>query len=173
MKNCRWRFVVAVPVAFILFLSAGCAGGKSLRTQDDRGSDDITGLYTLILYRGSESLGGLKTVAFLAAEKDGYSLVPYAPTYEYTVTPHLSGQKALGDALAFIKTSRFYKNHQLRRILSPSGATIGYEVRPLYDSLAFGVSNIMTISYSLREGGAVQINIQFIESVRNQVIGEY
>lgn len=173
MKKLSRIFVIAVSTAFMLLLIMGCAGKISLMTQDVQGSDNITGLYTLILYRSGASLGDLKTVAFLAAEEDGYSWEPYAPVYECTVTPHVSGQKAFQIALKFIRSNSLYENYQIRRILDQTGKTIGYEVRPLYDSAAFGLSDIMTISYLLTEGGIIQIYIDLLETVRKQIIGEY
>ena len=43
---------------------------------------------------------------------------------------------------------------KLERIPDDSGGTIGYEVRPLYLPWEFGKSDIMLISYSLRDGKA-------------------
>jgi hypothetical protein len=102
MKKLYPGFVIT---ASMLLLVVGCAGGTSLRTQDIQDAGKITGFYTLILYRGTGSLGNLKSMAFLDMEGDAYTLVPYAPNYEYIVTPHLSWQKALQIALAFIKST--------------------------------------------------------------------
>jgi len=150
-----------------------CAGKTSLMTQDIQGEGNITGLYTLILYRSGASIGDLKSVAFLASEEEEYLWEPYAPSFEYTVTRHVSGQKAFQNALRFIRTSSHYEDHQIKRILDQTGKTIGYEVRPLFDLTAFGVRDIMTISYLLKESRIIEIYIDLLETVKKQVIGEY
>jgi hypothetical protein len=60
-------------------------------------------------------------------------------------------------------------NYQIGEILSKEGRTIGYEVRPLYDSTTFGVADVMTVTYSLKENGVVKVNINLIDKVLKQL----
>jgi hypothetical protein len=64
-------------------------------------------------------------------------------------------------------------SYQIRKILGPTGETIGYEVKPLYYSLAFGYSDILTASYRVKEGRTVLITVEFLEKVKNQITDEY
>ena len=149
--------VSVVLIVFILTLSS-CAGGKQLRTKLAQGSE-ITGKYTLILF-GTRNAYELKTVAFLDKEGDGYELVPYAPEYEYKAMKNLPGTEALNKALDYVKWPRDYRSSQVREILDNQGSVVGYEVRPLYDPLAYGISNVLVIRYFVQEGGMVKVMIQ-------------
>ncbi|MGD1075952.1 MAG: hypothetical protein ABR903_07735 [Thermodesulfovibrionales bacterium] len=149
----------------MFLLSSGCAGSTLLKTQAAQ-DERITGRYDLILLQ-DKNYESLKTVAFLDLRGDGYSLVPYAPDYEYAVTRDMSGQEALHGALAFLRGHQLFVDYRIRRILDPLGTTIGYEIRPLYDFTAYGVSDVMTVSYKLVEKGVVQIHINLLQSVQN------
>jgi hypothetical protein len=171
MKKLSGRFVLAVSIMLISFISSGCGGGKFLKTQDVQSNETINGLYTLILYHDGSN-EGLKTIAFLQAQGEGYSLVPYAPDYEYAVMRNIGGKEALQKAFAWIRDNPLYKEYEIRKILSPTGKTIGYEVRPLYDPLAHGISNVMTVSYLLGDKGIVQMHIDLLEKVINDYVGD-
>ena len=159
-------FLLAVLILLIVIFSSGCAGGRLLRTQEVQRDERITGMYSLILFHNAD-YDGLKTIAFLGAEGTGYSLVPYAPFLDYTVSPNITGQEAIRRALIFISDNPLYKSYEISRILDTMGKTVGYEVRPLYNVLAHGVSDVMTVSYSLRDGGVVQIHIELDQRVIN------
>ena len=159
-------------LAVVVFLTAGgCVGGTYLKTQNIQDPGTLTGFYRLILFH-DDSFYGLKTIAFLEAEGSGYSLEPYVDSYDLEVLSHLSGKVALQQALDFIKSQKghhFYMNYQMSEILSKEGRTIGYEVRPLYDSTTFGVDDVMTVTYSLKENGVVKVNINLIDKVIKQL----
>jgi hypothetical protein len=84
---------------------------------------------------------------------------------------HISAQEALQKAFAWIKYNPLYKNYEISRILSPTGKTIGYAVRPLYDPQAYGVGDVMTVSYLLGDKGVVQIHIDLLQRVMNDLMG--
>src|SRR5512143_4050207 len=94
MKRSPRRALITAFLALLLIISNGCAGGKSLRAVQVQGIGDTTGLYALTLYREAEYFG-LKTIAFLVPEGNGYSLTPYAPEYNYTTIRNVSGQEGL------------------------------------------------------------------------------
>lgn len=48
------------------------------------------------------------------------------------------------------------------------GKTIGYELRPLYLPLDFGVSDVLDVTYWLREG-KVKVVIKLLHSVEKQL----
>jgi hypothetical protein len=156
---------------FVLLIAGGCAGGTYLKTQSIQDPGTLTGFYRLILFH-DDSFYGLKTIAFLEAEESGHSLEPYVDSYDLEVLSHVSGKVALQQALDFIKSQKghhFYMNYQIGEILSKEGRTIGYEVRPLYDSTTFGVADVMTVTYSLKENGVVKVNINLIDKVIKQL----
>ena len=149
----------------VLFFSLGsCAGGKQLKTELAQDSE-ITGSYTLILY-GTRNAYELKTIAFLDREGDGYELVPYAPEYDYEVMKNVPGTEALNKALDYVKWPRDYRSSQVRKILNDQGSVIGYEVRPLYDPLAYGISNVLVVQYWVKEGGIVKVTINLHPTAR-------
>jgi hypothetical protein len=149
--------VSVVLIVFILTLSS-CAGRTQLRTELAQDSE-ITGSYNLILF-GTRNAYELKTIAFLDKVGGGYYLVPYAPDYEYRVIKDLPENEALTRALDYVKWPRDYRSTQVRKILDEQGVVVGYEVRPLYDPLAYGISNVLIVRYFVQEGGKVKVVIQ-------------
>ncbi len=162
-RKCSY-IVVSVLLASLVLSLGSCAGGKQLRTELAQGSE-ITGSYTLILF-GTRNAYELKTIAFLDREGDGYELVPYAPEYDYKVMNNVPGTEALNKALDYVKWPRDYRSSQVRKILDEQGSVIGYEVRPLYDPLAYGISNVLVVQYWVKEGGKVKVTINLHPTAR-------
>jgi hypothetical protein len=150
--------ILSIFFASLVLILGSCAGGKQLRTELAPGSE-IKGNYTLILF-GTRSAYELKTVAFLDKEGDGYELVPYAPEFNYKVIKNVSGTEALKKALDYVKWHRDYRSTQVRKILDEQGSVIGYEVRPIYDPLAYGISNVLLVQYFVQEGGKIKVMIR-------------
>lgn len=166
--------IVSIFLASFVFMLGSCAGGKQLRTELARDSE-MSGSYTLILF-GKRDAYDLKTIAFLDKEGDGYELVPYAPEYDYKVIKNLPFTEALNKAQDFVKWHRDYRSSQVRKILDDQGNAVGYEVRPLYDPMVYGISNILIVRYWVQEGGKVKVTINFHHSVleylrKNGIIG--
>ena len=156
--------IFSILLASLVLTLGSCAGGKQLRTELAQDSE-ITGSYTLILF-GTRNAYELKTVAFLDKEGDGYELVPYAPEYDYKVMKNIPGTEALNKALDYVKWPRDYRSSQVRKILDEQGSVIGYEVRPLYDPLAYGISNVLVVQYWVKEGGIVKVTINLHPTAR-------
>ena len=156
--------IVSIFLASLILTLGSCAGGKQLRTELAQDSE-ITGSYTLILY-GTRNTYELKTIAFLDREGDGYELVPYAPEYDYKVIKNLPASEALKKAQDYVKWPRDYRSSQLRKILDDQGSVIGYEVRPLYDPLTYGISNVLVVYYLIQEGGRVKVIIRLHPTAR-------
>ena len=149
--------LVSIFLILLVFALSSCAGGKQLRTELAQGSE-ITGSYNLILF-GTRNAYELKTIAFLDKEGDGYELVPYAPDYDYKVIKNLPADEALKRALDYVRWPRDYRSTQICEILDDQGSVIGYEVRPLYDPLAYGISNVLVVQYWVQAGGKVKVTI--------------
>jgi hypothetical protein len=92
--------------------------------------------------------------------------VPYAPEYDYNVIKKLPAAEALKRAQVFVKWHRDYRSTQVRKILDDQGSVIGYEVRPLYDPIAYGVSNVLVVRYWVQEGGKVKVTINLNSTAR-------
>jgi hypothetical protein len=162
-KQSSYYLISVILLALVVTLGS-CAGGKQLRTELAQDSE-ITGSYTLILF-GTRNAYELKTIAFLDKEGDGYELVPYAPEYNYKVMKNVPGTEALNKALDYVKWPRDYRSSQVRKILDDQGSVIGYEVRPLYDPLAYGISNVLVVQYWVQEGGKVKVTITLHPTAR-------
>ena len=169
MKKSSRLFAVVASVVFIVSLLSACAGGNLLRTEPVQNTRNIiTGTYTLILYQ-DKAYFELLTIAFLAAE--GYTFQPYAPEFNYGVTPNMDGREALDVAQAFIRKNPDYMSTSISKILDPAGTTIGYEIMPLYRAFNYGTSNVMTITYTLKAPGIVQIDLDLLTHVKNDING--
>jgi hypothetical protein len=157
-------YIIVTILASLVLTLGSCTGGKQLRTELAQDSE-ITGSYTLILF-GKRDAYDLKTIAFLDKEGDGYELVPYAPEYDYNVIKNLPATEALKKALDYVKWPRDYRSSQVRKILDDQGSVIGYEVRPLYAPLAYGISNVLVVRYWVQAGGKVKVTINLHPTAR-------
>jgi hypothetical protein len=110
------RVAIAVSLAVMFVISSGCAGGKALRSESVGDSGHITGPFTLILYHEAV-YDGLKTLAFLVPEGNGYTLEPYVPSFDYTVIRGVGAQDALQRARAFVSNNPSYQRNEVSRIL--------------------------------------------------------
>jgi hypothetical protein len=128
-----------------------CVAGKQLAT----GSADATelkGTYTLLQY-GCHYPDDIKNLAILIDEGSRYPVEIYDTPTSFQVKKGLSGPQALKEAGSFVRCSvRRVTEAPLRRIMDAAGETIGYEVRPLYSPLEFGKTDVLLVSYSLKNG---------------------
>jgi hypothetical protein len=131
---------------------------------------DVTGTFTLILY-GGNYFNDVHTVAFLDSEGDRYTFEPYAPEFEYRLVRGLSAKEALDKAQHFVSTiGSCFLRSELSKVLDQSGKTIGYELRPLYNSVCYGVVDVLDVSY-WNKNGKVVIRIRLKPSVEKQIFG--
>lgn len=143
--------------------------GKSLTTEE-AGGIDSSGTFTLILY-GGRYYRDVESLALLDLEGDEYTLDPYVPEFDYTVTRGLSPRDALDRAERFLSAQYAFRRSILSRILDSSGKTIGYELRPLYDPLTFGITDVMDVDYVPKKDGKVRVYIRLAPSVESQLYG--
>jgi hypothetical protein len=141
-------FAALLPLTIVL---QSCMTGIQLRaTPVDQ--TPITGTYTLLLH-GCHYLDQIDNVAILVDENSRYPLEIYDIDTSFTVKKGVPAQRAVAEADAFVRCSshRVWRT-RVSRIPDDSGGTVGYEVRPLYTIPEFGTPDILTISYSLRNG---------------------
>ncbi|HUO76024.1 MAG TPA: hypothetical protein VMU21_00470 [Thermodesulfovibrionales bacterium] len=129
---------------------------------------DVTGTFTLILY-GGNYFNDVHTIAFLDLEGDQYTFEPYAPEFEYRVVKGLSAKEALDKAQDFVSTiGNCFSRSQLSKVLDQNGKTIGYEMRPFYNPICYGLSDVLDVSY-WNKGGKVVIRIKLYPAVEKQL----
>jgi len=133
-----------------LIISKNLARGKRLKTVPAE-SAGITDRFTLILYGGEHS-NDVETVAILDKESDRYAFEPFAPKFKYSVKKGLQAKEALEEGGKFISWHNAFHHSQLRGIIDEHGNILGYELRPLYLPLRFGIDDIMDIEYRMRAG---------------------
>jgi hypothetical protein len=160
--------IFAFMVISVLTTGYSFACEKPLRAEEAKASD-ITGTYTLILYGGNYP-DDLETIAILDREGDRYNFEPYAPDFEYRVKKGEPAKKALREAEKFVSFHYSFLRSQISRIIDNKGKTIGYEVRPLYQPLTFGISDVLDVYYLLKEGGRVKVLIRLKRSVEGGLL---
>jgi hypothetical protein len=136
---------MVIIVSFIVL-----SGDNHLKTEAAYPAE-VQGKFTLLLYGGSSSPNDLANIAILDAEGDPYSFEIYAPDSSYTVQAGLNAAQALKEAEQFVRRNIQFERSRLHRILSPAGAAIGYELRPLYSVTTFGRDDILDVRYSIKD----------------------
>ena len=147
MKN-----VVSATIVLVLAtMLQGCMAGKQLMTGAADPSN-VKGTYTLLLY-GCHYPTQIQNVAILVDEAGSYPVSIHDLDTSYTVKKGVPAGQALSEADRFVRcsTNRIWRT-EMRKILDDSGGTIGYEVRPLYDPVEFGIADVIQTSYSLQKG---------------------
>jgi len=142
------RFAAVLMIAITL---QSCMTGIQLRTTS-ADKTHISGTYTLLLY-GCHYPDQVDNVAILVDENSRYPLEIYDIDTSFKVMKGVPAQQALTDAEAFVRCS-FHTiwQTQVARIPDDIGGTVGYEVRPLYETTEFGTPDVLMISYSLKNG---------------------
>jgi hypothetical protein len=127
--------------------------GNHLRTVEAKPSE-VAGTYTLFLY-GCRYPDDLENVAILAREGYPYTFDIYAPSSRYKVKSGLPADEALREAEQFISCSVHYQQSRLSAISEFAGNIIGFEVRPLYSPIRFGMYDVLNIQYVNKDGRIV------------------
>ncbi|MBN2654964.1 MAG: hypothetical protein JXR79_07645 [Nitrospirae bacterium] len=120
---------------------------------------ELAGNYTLILYYGDQP-DGTGRAAFLDREDDQYTLEPYAPESFYKKIESLSGEAALKKAEEFVSDHPSATGSYTSVIVNDNGIRVGFEIKPLYESIRYGTPDILDIHYS-SEGFKIRIDVSF------------
>ena len=149
----KTTFVLLASVLLAMLALTSCMTGTRLNT---RGAQDaeITGTYDVIFY-GWNYFNDPETIVFLDKAGDPYTFEPYAPEFNYRVKKGLSTTEALAEARNFPHCSSSFRNAQARSIVAPSGDILGYEIRPLYHSFAYGLDDVLSVHYRLRDNTVI------------------
>ncbi|MDI6801203.1 MAG: hypothetical protein QMD01_03990 [Thermodesulfovibrionales bacterium] len=165
MKRAFQFIFISIAVS-VLLQSDSLAAEKYLKTEEAT-TAEVQGVYTLILYE-SRHLNVVETVAILDREGDPYIFELYAPEFNYTVKNGLLAKEALQEAEKFVSWHSSFWKTQLSRVLDYKGNAIGYELKPLYHLLTFGVSDVLDIYYLIRDNKVVT-RIRLIPSVEKRL----
>ncbi len=160
---------IVIMLGVVLVFLHGCAGARYLKTQevDPQG---ITGTYTLFLHGGRYG-SDLENIAILAGEDTPYTFELYSPEFDYKVRKHVPAEEAVRDAGEFVRFHYAFWKPQWSRILDYNGRVIGYELKPLYYPLEFGYSDILDVTYVIRDH-TVTCRIQFKPEMEKGILGE-
>jgi hypothetical protein len=142
--------VIAALIASRLF-----SKGKYLKTEGVQ-PPEIDGLFSLILYGANDP----KQLVILDIEGDEFLFQVEDSSHTYTVTRGLSAEQSLAEAAKFIDTP----NQTMHKIMH-EGRPVGYEVRPLFQTVRFGAPDILDVGYRL-EGNTVFVTVGIKASVR-------
>lgn len=143
--------VLQIISIFLAIFVSSCASVHftSLKRTVIKDEKTITGSFTLILYGGRHS-EDIETIAVLDSEGDEYIFEPYAPEYDFNTRMHVTGEKAFKEALSFVSWHNSFRRAQWSSITNKQGRILGYELRPLYSPLTFGISDVLKVNYSLK-----------------------
>jgi hypothetical protein len=128
---------------------------------------DPAKLYSVILY-GGRHYNDIETIAIFDIEEDKYIFEPFAPDFDYTIRKGLSSEKAMAISKEFISGHHAFRTSQLSKILDKEGNVIGYELRPLYFPLVFGLSDVIDVEYWQKDG-KIKVTISIKKSVERQI----
>lgn len=151
-----------------LLLGTGC--GVHYASAPEVRPQEVTGTYTLILYGGRHG-NDVETLAILSREGSGYTFVMNAPDFDYKVIAGMPAADALKRAEESVLFHPYTWRASLSPIVAPDGRTVGYEMRPLYQTTIFGESNIMDVQYAFR-GAHIYVSVYLHPHVRRQLDGD-
>lgn len=142
-------FFIAVIVVLVVIGLVLLSGDNHLKTEP-AGPADVYGTFTLLLY-GCSSRDHLENIAILDREGDPYSFEIHAPGFSYTIKTGLNAAEALQEAERFARCNIQSERTQLRRVLGPANAGIGFELRPLYSVVKFGKDDVLDVRYVIKD----------------------
>jgi hypothetical protein len=151
-------------------LAGACAMYKATLRTETAGAIDPAGAYSVIKY-GANYADDYSTFAIIVPENGKYSFDIFKPDFEYRVVRGLSAKQALEAAQVFVRGPEVMRS-QVNGIIAPDGSVIGYEVRPLYNSHIFGISDVLLVGYFLKDGNRVEVRIDVEDVVKNRNRGD-
>lgn len=148
-----------------LFILTSCTGGKVLRTEpSDEGN--ISGTFD-VNYYSNQDYDALMYVAILDIDGDEHEISIYAPEYYIKTANNVKAEEAVSHSLEFIKNHREYIKYYIEKILTDEGDVIGYEIKPLYSPVTYGVTDVFDNRYLSMGDGKVKAIIDLKERVKS------
>ena len=139
-----------------------------MRLKTERATpEEMRGTFTVILYGGRHP-GDVETIALMDKEGDSYTIEPYAPEFDYRILKGLSAREALERARSFVSQQASFSHAELSSIVDDAGNVLGYEVRPLYLPVTYGISDVLDVTYSVKDDSVVA-RIRLMPSVERML----
>lgn len=110
----------------------------------------MQGTFTLMLY-GCRSADDIENMVLFDKEGDSFTFGIHAPDFSYTVKTNVSAGDALAEAEKFVRCNPNCEGSQLRKILGPGGNGIGFDLKPLYSPVLFGIRDVLDVGYTIKE----------------------
>jgi hypothetical protein len=129
--------------------------------------EEIKGRFTLILY-GANHINDLETIAIMDYEGDNIKFEPYAPDFSYRKKFSVTPAEAIKEAVDFVSWHNAFNHYEIKRIVNRAGSTLGFEIRPLYDPLTFGATDVLDVDYIL-EGDKVKVLIKLKPQIERRI----
>ena len=161
------RIIKYIITIFLVIFLMGCSGITSnLKREVIKNEKIVPGNYTVIFY-GAKYGDDLRTIAFLDYE-DEYTFEPFANEYDFT-THKYGEEQALKEAVKFVSWYQSYSRSRLSRITDENDRLLGYELRPLYQSITtYGYSDVLDVYYELKDKKVV-INVRLKRDVEKAI----
>ena len=86
-------------------------------------------------------------VAIFDVEGDDCTFEMYAREFDYVVKKGIAAEEAVKLASGFVKG----QGNRMKKIMDTDGRIIGYELRPLFDTLRYGSPDIMDVKYKMTD----------------------
>ncbi len=147
MKKASLTLAGLILMSFMI--APAYANSTYLEREIVKDEKTIAGTFTAILYGGSYS-NDFETIAVLDVENDEYTFEPYTSEFNYTLKKHLSAEEAIKEAMHFVSDHGSFINAHLSKVMNSDGSVLGYEVRPLYLPLRYGLADVLDVSYLLK-----------------------
>jgi hypothetical protein len=168
MKGKRSIIILIFSIAVLSFTSSSCTFGNRLQIKAAAESD-LTGNFDLILY-GCNYHDQFDTLAILVKEDGPYGFEPFAPDFNYRIIKGLPAEDAMDQAQKFVNCNTAFHTSRLSMLVSPTGDTLGFEVRPLYLPFVFGVEDALDTAYWIKDG-KVLVKIRLLPSIEHMLSG--
>jgi hypothetical protein len=150
---------------------AGCATyTASLRTAQ-AGAIDQSGTYTVFRI-GGNYFEDYSTFALIVPENGRYRFEIFKQDFEYRSSKKLSAKQAVNMAEVFVSSQPSFAYSRTNAVIGPDGSVIAYEVRPLYQTMLFGQSDILIIAYLLKANNVVEVRADVDDVVKRRDRGD-
>jgi hypothetical protein len=156
--------VCVIVLMILLMASINAFALESPLKTEEVADKDVQGVFTLILY-GGRYYDDVETVAIIDLEKDKYTFDVFAPEFDYTVKKGVPAKEALEAAKKFVSFHHAFYKSIVSKILDNKGNIIGYEVRPLYRPIVYGISDVLDVYYWPKEGNKIKVTIRLTPSI--------
>lgn len=142
-------FLIAALVALIIVGLFFFAADNQLKTEAALPSE-MQGTFTLMQY-GCRSSDDIENMVIFDKEEDAFTFEIFATDFSYTVKTGVPAKEAYAEAEKFVRCNINCEGSPMKKILGPSGSSIGFELKPLYSPTRFGMQDVLNVTYKVKE----------------------